>query len=579
MARISGSNRAARPPASNLQPPTTRISGKRALLEQLRADGVRYVFGNPGTTEQGFMDLLQDYPEIEFVLALHEGVAVAMADAYARLTHKPAFVEVHIAPGLGNALGMLHNARIGHSPLVVYAGQSESRALFQEPHLSGPLVDMARPICKWAAQIEHARDVPQALRRAFKIADEPPQGPVFLALPMDVLDHEADMSIEPTSFTRWRTRPDPAAIEEAAEVLLQAKSPMLMVGDGVALAGAQAEAVEVAELLGAGMFDCYASEFNAPASHPLNLGAVDFLRPHALRALLQDCDVLLAAGAPLFQVVFPDPDAPVLAAHTKLVQIDADAWQIGRNFPPTVGILSDPKGALGELAALLRRRRSEEQAGAAAKRAEALAARTRSARERYWAAAKERWDAEPITAARLMAEIKDALPDNGLIFSEAGTHAGNLYRTIEPDAPDLLLRARGGGIGGGMPGALGAQLARPDRKVVAPCSDGSSMYSITALWTAAHHRIPVTYVMLNNASYRILKLNMLDYLGSEAKDRQFVAMDLTDPELRFDRFAEAVGLPAWRVSRPDELGPALREAIAHGPSLVDVAIESPLPAM
>src|SRR5207248_7308787 len=175
-----------------------RLAGKRALMEQLIADGVRHIFGNPGTTEQGFMDILQDYPEVEFMLALHEGVAMSMADTYARITKRPAFVEVHIAPGLGNAMGMMHNARIGKTPMVIYAGQSPSNVLLQEPHLSGPLVDMARPIAKWAAQIEHAHDIPRALRRAFKIAAEPPQGPVFLALPMDVLDAAAEVDIAPT---------------------------------------------------------------------------------------------------------------------------------------------------------------------------------------------------------------------------------------------------------------------------------------------------------------------------------------------------------------------------------------------
>ena len=130
-----------------------RMTGKRAMIEQLLADGVRHVFGNPGTTEQGFMDALGDYPQIEFMLALHEGVAVCMADAFARLTRRPAFVEVHIAPGLGNALGMLHNASVGKTPLVVYAGQSPGRTLLQEPHLSGPLVDMAKPVCKWVQPI------------------------------------------------------------------------------------------------------------------------------------------------------------------------------------------------------------------------------------------------------------------------------------------------------------------------------------------------------------------------------------------------------------------------------------------
>ncbi len=555
----------------------SRMSGKRALLEQLRLDGVRHIFGNPGTTEQGFMDLLQDFPDMQFMLALHEGVAVSMADAYARLTRRPSFVELHIAPGLGNALGMLHNARVGNSPMVVYAGQSESRALFQEPHLTGPLVDMARPICKWAAQIEHSGDIPQALRRAFKVADEPPQGPVFLALPMDVLDAEAEMDLTPTSYTRWRTRPEDAAVAEAADVLLHAKSPMIMVGDGVSLSQAQAEAVSLAELLGAPLFECYASEYNIPANHPLNLGSIDFVYPKRLQSTLEGCDVLLVVGAPMFQMIFPDPSLPLLPEGTKLVQIDANGWQIGRNLPPNVGMLSDPKGALRELADVVRRKQTSSQADRASDRCAQIASRTKLARERYWAAAREQWDATPITAPRLMSEIRDAAPADALIFSEPVTNGQHLERALEVDRPERMVRVRGGGIGGGLAGALGAQLARPDRKVVGVCSDGASMYSITALWTAAHHRIPVTYVMLSNASYRILKLNMLEYLGEGAKGRDFVAMDLTEPPLRFDRMAEAMGLPAWRVERPSELGPALREAMSCGPSLVDVAIESPLP--
>src|SRR5438105_13611638 len=225
-----------------------RLTGKRALLEQLIADDVTYIFGNPGTTEQGFMDILQDYPQVQFMLALHEGVAVSMADAFARVSRRPAFVELHITPGLGNGMGMMHNARIGKSPLVVFAGQSPSDVLLQEPHLSGPLVDMARPIAKWSAQVEHAHDVPRALRRAFKIAMEPPQGPVFLALPMDVLDAEAEMDIAPTTYTNWRARPDAAGLAEVADQLANARRPMIMVGDPVALAEAQTEVADVAEL-------------------------------------------------------------------------------------------------------------------------------------------------------------------------------------------------------------------------------------------------------------------------------------------------------------------------------------------
>lgn len=555
-----------------------RMSGKRALMEQLVADGVRHIFGNPGTTEQGFMDILQEYPQIEFMLGLHEGVVVSMADAYARMTGRPAFVELHIAPGLGNALGMLHNARVGKSPLVVYAGQSATRAEFQEPHLTGPLVDMARPICKWAAQIEHAHDVPQALRRAFKVAEEPPRGPVFLSLPIDTLDTEAEMDIRPTSYTRWRSRPDQGAVVDACELLLRAERPMMMVGDGVALSGAQAETAAVAELLGAPMFECYASEFNVPANHPLYRGSVNFVSPGPLRKVLADCDLLLVVGAPVFQLIFPEPEQPVIPPSARLIQIDNNAWELSKNVPADVGILADSKATLHEIAELLRSRQSQEAAHAAKRRGAVAADQIRGHKERARARDRERWNNSPISAPRLMHEIAQTLPPNGTVFSEAITNTSHVEAAIQPDQPGRLVKGRGGGIGPGLPGTLGVQLAQPDRKVVGICSDGAAMYSITALWTAAHHQIPVTYVMLSNASYRILKLNMVEYLGSAVRDRRFVAMDLTDPELRFDRLAEAMGVSGRRVEHPDELAGALREALDHdGPSLVDVALESPVP--
>ena len=555
-----------------------RMTGKRAMLEQLIADGVQHVFGNPGTTEQGFMDVLQDYPQVQFMLALHEGVAVSMADAYARLTRRPAFVEVHIAPGLGNALGMMHNAAIGKTPLVVYAGQSPGRVLLQEPHLSGPLVDMARPICKWSAQIEHAHDVPRALRRAFKVAMEPPQGPVFLALPMDTLDEEADVEIRPTTYTNWRGRVDPAAMGEVAALILGARRPLLMVGDSVALADAQSEVVALAELCGLPVFECYASEFNVPSTHPLYMGGLNFVSPGPLRATLQDCDLLVVVGAPMFQLIFPDGDKSPIPAGTTVVQIDVNPWEIGKNLTPDLAFLADPKAALAELAEQVRRRRTPDQTRACAARAAVVTERTGAARARYWEQAKKSWDAVPISAPRLMHEIRQVLPDNFLLFTEAITNQAHLSAAVEVTEPGRMVRVRGGGIGPGLPGSLGAQLARPDQKVVGVCSDGAAMYSISALWTAAHHKIPVTYVMLNNAAYRILKLNMVEYLGAAARGRRFVAMDLTDPELRFDRMAEAMGVHGRRVERPEDLGPALREAIAHdGPSLVDVAMESPVP--
>jgi thiamine pyrophosphate-dependent acetolactate synthase large subunit-like protein len=555
-----------------------RMTGKRALMEQLMADGVRHVFGNPGTTEQGFLDILQEYPQIEFILALHEGVAVSMADAYARQTRRPAFVEVHTGPGLGNAMGMIYNASVGKTPMVVYAGHSPSRTVLQEPLLSGPLVEMAQPLCKWAAEIHHPHDVARALRRAFKTAVEPPQGPVFLSLPLDTLDGEAEIEIVPTTYSNWRGRVDADAIAEAARLLLAADQPMLMLGDSIALAGAQAEAAAVAELLGASIFECYASDFNVSAKHPLYLGAINFVVPGPVRAALAGCDALLVAGAPLFRLIFPEPDKSPLGADAKVIQIDVDGWEIGKNVTPAMALLADPRAALAELAEQIRRLRTPAQAQVARERAARIEERTRTQRAQYWDNAKKTWDAVPISGSRLMHEVRHALPDDGVVFAEAITNSQHLAAAMSPTEPGRMMRARGGGIGPGLPGTLGVALARPDRKVVGVCSDGAAMYSITALWTAAHHRIPVTFVMLNNGAYRILKLNMVEYLGTAVRGRSFVAMDLTDPELRFDRMAEAMGVPGRRVEHPDDLAPALREAIAHdGPALVDVVMESPVP--
>jgi benzoylformate decarboxylase len=350
-----------------------------------------------------------------------------------------------------------------------------------------------------------------------------------------------------------------------------------MVGDGIALADAQPEVVALAELAGVPIFECYASEYTAPASHPLNLGALNFVTPGPLKAALDGCDLLLVVGAPMFQLIFPDAESPI-PAGTKVVQIDVNPWEIGKNLTPDLSFLADPKAALAELCEQVRRHRTADQARVAAERGQKIGERTKAARDRYWEQAKAGWDSTPITAPRLMHEIRHALPDNYLIFSEAITNSAHLNAAIMPDEPGRMVRVRGGGIGPGLPGTLGAQVARPDRKVVGVCSDGAAMYSISALWTAAHHKLPVTYVMLNNAAYRILKLNMVEYLGKGARGRKFVAMDLTDPELRFDRMAESMGVLGFRVDKPADLAPTLRKAIEHdGPSLVDVVMESPVP--
>jgi benzoylformate decarboxylase len=216
-------------------------------MEQLVANDVKYIFGNPGTTELAFMETLQDYPQLQYILALQEAVAVGMAEGYARASGRPAFVNLHTAPGLGNAMGMLYNASRGGTPMVVTAGRQDTRLIQQKPHLWGNLVETARQYTKWSAEMQRAEDLLLVLARAFKLAAEPPQGPVFVSLPQDILDHEIDATVVPTRYTAWRTRPDPQAVERAAALLAGARHPVVFCGAGVSVSGAQQELVQKLE--------------------------------------------------------------------------------------------------------------------------------------------------------------------------------------------------------------------------------------------------------------------------------------------------------------------------------------------
>lgn len=553
-----------------------QMSGKQALMEQLAVEGVKYVFGNPGTSEQPFMDILQDYPQIQYVLALQEAAALGMADAYAWASGRPAFVQLHIAPGLGNAMGMLHSAYYAGTPLVVYAGQHEARGVIQEVLLAADLVSMARPVTKWSVEVQDAADIPIVFRRAFKTAAEPPRGPVFISIPLNVMDQTAEMAIAPATYSRWRTRPDPQAVVEAADVLVAAQSPVIVCGDGLALSGAFDETVQLAELIGAQVYNSFSAELAFPTDHPLYQGLVNIIREHGLRAQLAAADVLLIIGAPAFRVVYSMPEPP-FPAKTKVVQIDANPWELAKNWPATLAIVADPQMALRDLLQVLPSKLSEAARQAAAARLRAARQQKEQAQESFEAAARSARDAAPIAVPRLMKELADCLEPGTVVYDEAITASVHLSHYLKFNQPGAYFRYPGGGLGGGLPGALGVKLARPDSPVLAVVGDGAALYTIQALWTAAHYRIPVTYVICNNQSYRILKLNMLHYLGEAMAGRKFIGMDLVDPVLDFAQIAQAFGIRGQRVERPGELGPALRSALHSGePSLVDVVIEGGL---
>src|SRR5438552_4873285 len=326
------------------------------LMEILHRSGVRHLFGNPGTTELPFLDALPD-SGLEYVVALQEATAVAAADGYAQLSGRPGVVNVHVAPGVANGLSILHNAARAKSPVVLTAGQQDTRFLLHEPILSGDLVQLTEQFTKWSYEVRRADEAPAALRRALKLALTPPTGPVFLSLPMDLMAETVDDSGEAAPVLAARTRPEAAALHRAVDILGAAKAPLVIAGDWVARAGAVAELVRLAELVGARVHgEPIFRRASFPGDHPLWRGGL-FPAPPAIRKALDGCDALLIVGASVFTWLLYSPGEP-FPRGLPVVQIDDDPREIGRSHAPTLGIVADPLTALGELSEILAARQS-----------------------------------------------------------------------------------------------------------------------------------------------------------------------------------------------------------------------------
>ncbi len=549
------------------------LSGKQAFLEILKSEGVEHIFGNPGTTELPLMDGLAREPGIRYILALQEAVAIAMADGYAQAGGRLAAVNVHTSPGLGNSMGMLYDAMKAGSPLILTAGQHDQAMNLTEPILWSDLPPVARPWVKWSYEITRLENLPRAVRRAAKTALAHPSGPVFLALPVDVLNAERELDLlEPTRIAP-RVRGDQAAVEAAADLLVKAKRPILIAGDAIARGAAHAEMAEVAELLAAPVYtECVPSSCSFPFTHPLYQGPFPRLGP-PIRQLLMPHDLLFSVSGDLFTLSLPS-DVEPMPEGLAVIHMDVDPWEIGKNYPAKVAILGDPKATLPYLAEALRKRLSP----AARKDAQARIAELGAAQEARRKKLRERAAAEagrsPMGPLALVAATVDALPEDAVVVDESISSSLGVRELLRCKDPGAFFALRGGGIGWGLPAALGVKLAQPGRPVVALIGDGSAMYTIQSLWTAAHDSIAVVYVIFNNASYRILKQRTLALKGFSAADNTYVAMDLVKPALDFVGLARAQGVPGEQVEKAADVGPAIKRGLASGgPYLVDVHID------
>ncbi|MDH6212960.1 thiamine pyrophosphate-binding protein [Streptomyces pseudovenezuelae] len=535
-----------------------------AALNILRGEGVDRIFGNPGTTELPFLAALSNTPSApEYILGIHEGAVIAMADGYARGTARPAFASLHIAAGLANGLIGLLNARRSHTPLVVTAGQQDRRHLQQDPMLTGDLVALATPAVKAAHDVQHAHDLPLALRRAFALAVRPPAGPVFLSVPMDLFDEATEVEIPA------RTPAPPlgpaAGLERAAALLGAAARPAIVAGDGVGREDALDALVRTAEACGAvvhhqPMADC----LNFPTTHPLYAGMLP-PRHDAIRAALTPYDTVLIAGAHAFTPHHYSP-GPALPPGLTVIQLDSDPHEIGRNFPAAAGLVGSLAPSLHRLAELLRDRVPAPTAKGRILRA---GERHTADRDRAESEARAAYSPAPLAPWAAAHAVARGLPADAVVVEEAITVGLLLRRLIRLDRPGSYTHTVGGGLGWGIGAAVGRALAEPARPVVAVLGDGCTLFGLQGLWSAARQRTPVLFVVLNNGAYRTLQ-DTYQAMGGRGS-----CPGTELGPLDFTRAAAFFGIDAVRAADADHL----RELVAGAadltrPLLVDVPLRS-----
>jgi len=549
------------------------MSGKAAFLALLKQEGVRFLFGNPGTTELALMDQLAGEHELRYILGLAEVAVMAMTDGYAQASGQLAACNLHVAPGLGNAMGMLYDAKKAGAPILVTAGQHDQGFALKEPLLWGDLPELARPFVKWAAEVRGIGDLPQMIHRAAKTALAPPTGPVFLSLPGDIMNAEADLDLGRPTRVAPEIRGDAAAIARAAALMAKAERPIIVAGDAVAQSGAHAELASLAEALGAPVHDeTVPSRANFPSTHPLYAGPLTRLAA-SVHGTLSAHDLVVSIGADVFTLSVPGRVEP-LPRGMPVVHLDTDPWELAKNYPADVAILGEPKATLPELTAALLRVQGEAGQARAAARGDRVRAGLAESLAALRADAEALAARRPIHPLALMRVVADALPEDAVVVDETISSGAGLRRLLRSNDPRSFYGLRGGGIGWGLPAAIGVKLAQPDRPVVALIGDGSAMYTVQGLWTAAHEKLGIVYVILNNSSYRILKQRTNAMKSLAAQTDTYVGMDLTDPRIDFVQVAHGMGLTAHKATTLDEVRHRLEEGIASGaPTLIVVEIE------
>ena len=548
--------------------------GRDIFFEYLVSQEVRYIFGNPGTTELPLVDGCNDYPSIEYVLSLHEDVAVAQATGYARASGNVGVVNLHVTPGVAHGLGNLYNAHRARVPLLITSGQHHTGLRVQDPILTSDLHGIVGQFTKWSYEVRFLEEMTMVMQRAFKELATPPFAPVFVSMPPNVLLEEHDLS-GPARVTRpAASMADDEGIRRAVRVLNSAERPMIVAGDGVGHARAWDEVTTIAEALGARVYtEGYATLWNFPSRHPLYLGPMPNLATE-MRERFARADVALLCGvtsaAPVSRY---DEGGPLIPFDVRTVAVDDSPTEIGKNHPASVALLGDVGTNLRRLRTALERESIPP---------ESVAARTSQVRGEA-DARRAAWDRRIAgiaaggrpTAGAVARAIREALPDGGVFVDETISNRPWFVNVLDFADPLSYVGANGISLGFSVGVAAGLQLGMPDRKIVVAIGDGSMLYYPHALWNLANRGLPVLVVILNNGGYRVLEL-IVNRMGGPWSDAgsDLPGLDIEGPDVDFVALARSLGVGGERVDTADDLEGAIRRGIETSiPYVVDVVLD------
>ncbi|MBT7076263.1 MAG: thiamine pyrophosphate-binding protein [Pelagibacterales bacterium] len=547
-----------------------KITGRSAFLSILKSEGVTHLFGNPGTTELPIMHALKDYPEIKYILGLQESIVVAMADGYSRATGKLSVCNVHVAPGLGNAMGAIYNAKFVGSPVIITAGQQEQGHGLMEPMLYGPLVQMAEPLVKWAIEVTRLEDLPRILRRAAKIALAPPTGPVFISLPGDILNTEAKLDLGKPSRVKYNISPDKETLKDIKDRILQANNPVIISGHEIAQTDSFSEITKFSEIIGAPVYQQtvpHGSHY--PSEHKTYVGTMPRSQSE-VKKILENYDLLICVGSDVLRMSVWSSTEP-LPKNMSIIHIGIRDWELAKNYHTEQAILGNVKTTLLNLNKTIANNLNKKYKNNANRRIKEIEKINWSKNKKNLTSTtlKDK-DIIPITPDWLMMTLAENISNNNIVVEEALVSSRSLLNFLPFKNSKDFYGLASGGIGWAVSGCIGVSLANNNKTIVAIIGDGSSMYAIQSIWTAAHYNLPIIYVIANNQSYRIIK----ERLEGFHNNTNFVGMDFNKPKIDFVKLGNSMGVESKQVSEPTELKSLFKKAFKYKkPYLIEVMVD------